>query len=63
MTPLLANPRVAQMKTHKERKIKKSKAKLSQPICCCFKHHIHKTEEFVAGEGYLGLPQKGVPMQ
>ena len=27
MTPLLANPTVAQMKSHKERKIKKSKAK------------------------------------
>ena len=50
MTPLPANPTVAQREENKEVQSQ------SQPIFCCFKYHIHKNGEFAVGEGYLGLP-------
>jgi hypothetical protein len=39
--PLPNNPTMTQIKSHKERKTKKSKAKAT-PFCCCFNNDLHQ---------------------
>ena len=62
VSPLLANPTVAQLKSHKEKKTKKSKAK-AYLFSVVSKHNIHKNYELGVYKGHLGLPQKEIPRQ
>ena len=56
---LPTNPIMAQMKVHKERRARKSKAK-----ACMFTavtpHHFHMDHVFKVGKGDMGLHPKGV---
>jgi hypothetical protein len=58
--PLPANPTVAQMKNHKERKTRKSKAK------ACLFSAVSSTiftriMNLKSAKRHLGLPRKGIP--
>nr|KYP34546.1 hypothetical protein KK1_044485 [Cajanus cajan] len=48
------NPTVAQMKIHKEKKIKKKKGK-KLPLCLCFTKCFHQDYDSQIGKSNLGL--------
>ena len=56
VSPLPANPTIAQIKVHKEKKNKKIKGK-SLPICSCISDDLHANNIPQNSKGNLGLPQ------
>lgn len=59
VVPLPANPTMAQIKSHKEKKNPESKGKI-MPFCWCFINHLHKDHESQISESNLGLFEGGV---